>query len=164
MTISHAQQTAATRSDNPDPRLAPASQSTSTGRWNDSSECKRNVRRPVYEGRRRAKHHESHSAATKKCLSFLEINSSQRDAALCSAAVAQSGTDVMVSLIPWPVPEHQRLDARQGPLGASQHAKKTQKTTLHISQYHKDHKKIFPRSLPRPLFMCMMSVQTVHGQ
>ena len=36
----------------------------------------------------------------KKCLSLLEINSSQRDAAICSAALAQSGTDVMVSLMP----------------------------------------------------------------
>ena len=57
---------------------------------------------------RKARSHESHPAATKKCLLLLEINSSQRDAALCSAALAQ-------------VPEHQRLDAR--PLGASQHAK-----------------------------------------
>ena len=94
---------------------------------------------------RKARSHESHSAATKKCLSLLEINSSQRDAALCSAALAQSGTDVMVSLIPRPVPEHQRLDARQSPLGASQHAIfffKKKKNTLHISQCHEHHKKL----------------------
>ena len=48
----------------------------------------------------KARSHESHSAATQKSLSLLEINSSQRDAALCSAALAQSGSDVMVSLIP----------------------------------------------------------------
>ena len=64
------------------------------------------------------------STATKKCLSLLEINSSQRDTALCSAMLAQSGTHAMVPLIPWLVPGHQRLDARQSPLGASQHAKK----------------------------------------
>ena len=54
----------------------------------------------------------------------LEKNSSQSETALCSAVVAQSGTDTMVSMIPWPVPGHQRLDACQSPLGASQHAKK----------------------------------------
>ena len=32
----------------------------------------------------------------------MEINSSQRDTALCSAALAQSGTESMVPLIPWP--------------------------------------------------------------
>ena len=37
---------------------------------------------------------------------------------------AVQGTDAMVPLEPWPVPGHQRLDARQSPLGASQHAKK----------------------------------------
>ena len=36
----------------------------------------------------------------KKCLSLLELNSSQRDSALCNAVLAQSGTDVMAPLIP----------------------------------------------------------------
>ena len=67
----------------------------------------------------------------KKCLSLWEVNSSQRDTALCSTVLAQSGTDAMVPLIPWPVPGHQRLDAYQSPLGAMQHAKTTLKTTLH---------------------------------
>ena len=71
---------------------------------------------------RKARSHESHSAATKKCPSLLEINNSRRDTALCNAVLAQSGTDVMVPLIPWQVPGHQRLDARQSPLGASQQA------------------------------------------
>ena len=44
--------------------------------------------------------HTSRIQQLQKCQSLLEINSSQRDAALCSAALAQSGTDVMVSLIP----------------------------------------------------------------
>ena len=48
----------------------------------------------------KARSHESRSAATKKCLSLLEMNSSQRDTAHCSAVLAQSGTDVMVPLIP----------------------------------------------------------------
>ena len=48
----------------------------------------------------KARSHESHSAATKKCRSLMEINSSQRDTALCSAVLAQSGTDVMLPLIP----------------------------------------------------------------
>ena len=61
----------------------------------------------------------------KKCLSLLESNSSQSEAALCCAALAQSGTDAMEPLIPRPVPGHQRLDARQSPLSASQHAQKT---------------------------------------
>ena len=74
-----------------------------------------------------------------KCLSLLETNSSQRDTALCSAVLAQSGTDAMVPWIPWPVPGHQRLDARQSPLSASQHAKNFKKNTLHIhSQYQKN--------------------------
>ena len=48
---------------------------------------------------------------TKKCLiAFGEINSSQSETALCSAVLAQSGTDAIVSMIPWPVPGHQQLD------------------------------------------------------
>ena len=54
----------------------------------------------------------------KKYLSLLEVSSSQSETALCSAMLAQSGTDAMVSLVPWPVPGHQRLDARQKPLMA----------------------------------------------
>ena len=55
---------------------------------------------------------------------FRRVNISQSETALCSAVLAQRGTDAMVPLVPWPVPGHQRLDVRQSPLGASQHAKK----------------------------------------
>ena len=55
---------------------------------------------------------------------FRSANISQSETALCSALVAQSGTDATVPSVPWPVPGHQRLDARQSPLGALQHAKK----------------------------------------
>ena len=61
----------------------------------------------------------------KNCPSPLEIDSSQSGTALCSAVLAQSGADAMVPAVPWPVPGHHRLDARQSPLGASQRAKKT---------------------------------------
>ena len=43
---------------------------------------------------------------------------SEGETALCSAVLALIGTDTMVSLIPRPVPGHQRLDARRSPLGA----------------------------------------------
>ena len=71
--------------------------------------------------------HPSHIsiATTKKCRSLLEINCSQGETALCCAVLALSGTDTLVSLIPRPVPGHQRLDDRRSPLGASQHKKKT---------------------------------------
>ena len=52
-------------------------------------------------------------ATTKKC------NCSQGETALCCAVLALSGTDTLVSLIPRPVPGHQRLDDRRSPLGAS---------------------------------------------
>ena len=55
---------------------------------------------------------------------FMGVNISQSETALCSAVLAQSGTDAMVPLVPWSVPGHQRLDALQSPLGASQHAEK----------------------------------------
>ena len=60
----------------------------------------------------------------KKCRSLLEINCSQGETALCCTVLALSGTDTLVSLIPRPVPGHQRLDDRRSPLGASQHKKK----------------------------------------
>ena len=67
----------------------------------------------------------SQSTTTKKsAYRFWRVNISQSETALCSALLAQSGTDAMVPLVPWPVPGHQRLDARQSPLGASQHVKK----------------------------------------
>ena len=57
---------------------------------------------------------------------LLEKNKHKKaSTALCSAVLTQSGTDAMVPSVPWPVPGHQRLDARQSPLGASQHAKKS---------------------------------------
>ena len=66
----------------------------------------------------------SQSITTKSAYRFRSVNISQSETALCTAVLAQSGTDAMVPLVPWPVPGHQRLDARQSPLGASQHAKK----------------------------------------
>ena len=63
--------------------------------------------------------------------------------------------------------EHQRLDARQSPLGASQHAKNfffQKKKTRFIFPNTINIIKIFTRSLPRPRVICMMSVQTVYGQ
>ena len=63
------------------------------------------------------------SQLRKKCGSLLEINCSQGETALCCAVLALSGTDTLVSLIPRPVPGHQRLDDRRSPLGASQHKK-----------------------------------------
>ena len=65
----------------------------------------------------------------KRAYRFKRVNSSQRETALCSAVLAQSGTDAMVPLVPWPVPGHQRLDAGQSPLGASQHEKKKRTST-----------------------------------
>ena len=64
--------------------------------------------------------------------SFWRVNISQSETALCGAMLAQSGTDAMVPLVPWPVPGHQRWDARQSPLGALQHAKKTQERNMRI--------------------------------
>ena len=69
----------------------------------------------------------SQSTTTKNASRFRRVNISQSETALCNAVLAQSGTDAMVPLVPWPVPGHQRLDARQSPLGASQHAKKKKK-------------------------------------
>ena len=63
------------------------------------------------------------SQLRKKCRSLLEINCSQDETALCCAVLALSGTDTLVSLIPRPIPGHQRLDDRRSPLGASQHKK-----------------------------------------
>ena len=73
----------------------------------------------------------------KKCPSLLEINSSQRDTALCSAVLAQSDTDVM---------------------------QKNEKNTLHIFPIPQIPLKIFPRSMPSPTTICMMSVEAVYGQ
>ena len=91
----------------------------------------------------------SQSITTKKCPSLEVVNISQSETALRSAVLAQSGTDAMVPSAPWPVPGHQRLDSRQSPLGASQHARKN---TLHIyiyiySQYHKNTSKNHPTSM-----------------
>ena len=51
---------------------------------------------------------------------FGEKQAQKASTALCSAVLAQSGTDAMVPLVPWPVP----WTTRQSPLGASQHAEK----------------------------------------
>ena len=40
---------------------------------------------------------------------FWRDNSSQSETALRSAVLAQSGSDAIVSMIPWPVPGHQQL-------------------------------------------------------
>ena len=53
----------------------------------------------------------------KSAYRFRRVNISQSETALCSAVLAQSGTDAMVALVPWPVPGHQRLDARQSTAG-----------------------------------------------
>ena len=86
---------------------------------------------------RKAGSHESQSTTTKKCLSLLERNSSQRDTALCSAVLAQSGTYAMVPLIPWPAVGRPSESA-----GASQHAKKLHKNTLDFYNTFKKTKNI----------------------
>ena len=64
----------------------------------------------------------------KKCLiAFGEIFSSQSKTALCSAVLAQSATDAIVSTIPWPVPGHQRLDGPSESAGCLAARKKTLK-------------------------------------
>ena len=45
---------------------------------------------------------------------------SERETALCSAVLALSGTDTMASMIPWPMPGHQRLDTPSDSAGCSQ--------------------------------------------
>ena len=79
---------------------------------------------------RKASHSSRFRQLQKSAYRFGKKNSSQSETAHSSAVLAQSGTDTMVSMIPWPVPGHQRLDARQSPLGASQHAKKKPKKNL----------------------------------
>ena len=64
------------------------------------------------------------SQLQKKCLSHLEINSSQSETALCSAVLAQSGTDAKVPLDHGQYLGTSGWTARQSPLGASQHARK----------------------------------------
>ena len=71
----------------------------------------------------------------KSALRLRRLNAHSARTALRGAMLALSGTGTMVSVIPRPVPWHQRLDNRRSPLAASQPKKK-----LHwrrrISQYH----------------------------
>ena len=60
----------------------------------------------------------------KSALRLRRSNAHSARTAPCGAVLALSGTDTLVSLIPRPVPGHQRLDDRRSPLGASQHKKK----------------------------------------
>ena len=65
------------------------------------------------------------SQLQKKCLSHLEIDSSQSETALCSAVLlAQSGTDAIVPLDHGQYLGTSGWTACQSPLGASQHARK----------------------------------------
>ena len=59
----------------------------------------------------------------KSALRLRRSNAHSARTALCGAALALSGTGAMVSVIPRPVPWHQRLDNRRSPLGASQQKK-----------------------------------------
>ena len=60
----------------------------------------------------------------KSALRLRRSNAHSARTAPCGAVLALSGTDTLVSLIPRPVPGHQRLDDRRSPLGASHHKKK----------------------------------------
>ena len=74
----------------------------------------------------KARSHQSHST-TKKCLvAFEEMNSSQSETALCSAVLAQSGTDAIVSMIPWP----ERLDGPSESAGLAARKKTLRKETI----------------------------------
>ena len=59
----------------------------------------------------------------KSALRLRRSNAHSARTALCGAVLALSGTGAMVSVIPRPVPWHQRLDNRRSPLGASQQQK-----------------------------------------
>ena len=84
----------------------------------------------------KARSHLSHSTTTKKCLiAFGEINSSQSETALCSAVLAQSCSDTIVSVIPWSAPGHWRLDGPSesaGCLAAREKKKKVADRTLTV--------------------------------
>ena len=56
----------------------------------------------------------------KSALRLRRSNAHSARTALCGAVLALGGTGTMVSVIPRPVPWHQRLDNRRSPLGASQ--------------------------------------------
>ena len=60
----------------------------------------------------------------KSALRLRRSNAHSARAALCGAVLALCGTGAMGSVIPRPVPWHQRLDNRRSPLGASQPKKK----------------------------------------
>ena len=49
------------------------------------------------------------------------------------AVLAQSGTDAIVSLMPWPVPGHQRLDSPSESAGCLAARKKTKEKSLRIA-------------------------------
>ena len=66
----------------------------------------------------------------KSALRLRRSNARSARTALGGAMLALSGTGAMVSVIPRPVPWHQRLDNRRSPLGASQPKKKTIKKTF----------------------------------
>ena len=57
-------------------------------------------------------------------------NCSQNETALCSAVLAQSGTGAMVSMAPWPVPGHQRLDSPSESAGCLAARKKNSGKTI----------------------------------
>ena len=77
----------------------------------------------------KARSHKSYSTTPKKCLiAFGEINSSQSETALCSALLVQSGTDVMVPLVRWPLPGHQRMDSPSESAGCLAARKKKEKS------------------------------------
>ena len=66
----------------------------------------------------------------KSALRLRRSNAHSARTALCGAVLALSGTGAMVSVIPRPVPWHQRLDNRRSPLGASQPKKQQKNPSL----------------------------------
>ena len=75
---------------------------------------------------------------------------SEREAALCSAVLALSGTDTMVSLIPRPMPGHQRLDTMSksaGCLAAPTPIKKRRRHSAELAR----HFPVCPASAPQRL-------------
>ena len=74
-------------------------------------------------------------------IAFGDQQFSERHGAMqCSAG--QSGTDAMVPLVPWPVPQEQRLDSRQSPLGCLAARKKKTKNIYAPYLYQKYQKKL----------------------
>ena len=71
----------------------------------------------------------------KSALRLWRSNAHSARTALCSAVLALSGTGTMVSVIPRPVPRHQRLDTRRSPLRASQPKKIINKKPSLASTY-----------------------------